>query len=89
MEVKKYIKNPVEIEAILVEKIWFPNIAIWCGGNVSQYYLKDELVDCIEVKTLEGTMVAREGDYIVKGVQGEFYPVKDEIFRYTYSLVGE
>lgn len=41
----------------------------------------------IDIRTLEGTMCAGLGDWIIKGVQGEFYPCKDAIFRETYELV--
>lgn len=41
------------------------------------------------VKTLEGDMVAREGDYIIKGVAGEFYPCKPDIFEKTYEEIKE
>ena len=86
MLIKKYTKQPVEVEAVLVELQWFPNIESWCGGKISEYIDKDNnLFKCIEIHTLEGTMTAKEGDYIVKDEAGEFYPVKDEIFRYTYK----
>lgn len=39
------------------------------------------------INTLEGTMVAQFGDYIIKGVKGEFYPCKPDIFHQTYELV--
>ncbi len=39
-----------------------------------------------EVKTLEGIMHGNPGDWLVKGVNGELYPVKDEIFRKTYEI---
>lgn len=39
------------------------------------------------IPTLEGEMAAREGDYIIKGVQGEFYPCKPAIFEATYVPV--
>lgn len=41
------------------------------------------------IPTLEGTMCARPGDYIIKGVQGEFYPCKPDIFEATYEAVDE
>ncbi|GKV70272.1 hypothetical protein NCCP2716_27700 [Sporosarcina sp. NCCP-2716] len=41
----------------------------------------------IVIETLEGTMTVREGDFVIKGVQGEFYPCKPDIFRQTYELV--
>lgn len=42
-----------------------------------------------EVKTLEGVMAISENDYIIKGVQGEFYPCKPDIFEATYEVVNE
>ena len=42
----------------------------------------------IEIDTLEGTMRANLGDIIIKGVQGEFYPCKPDIFEQTYEKVG-
>ena len=41
----------------------------------------------IEIDTLEGTMRADLGDFIIKGVQGEFYPCKPDIFKATYEIV--
>jgi hypothetical protein len=41
------------------------------------------------IPTLEGLMIARQNDYIIKGVQGEFYPCKKHIFLETYEAVGE
>lgn len=42
----------------------------------------------LKIPTLEGLMIAREGDWIVKGVKGELYPVKDDIFQLTYERCG-
>ncbi|KKN69820.1 hypothetical protein LCGC14_0437660 [marine sediment metagenome] len=42
----------------------------------------------LKVKTLEGDMFANIGDMIIKGIQGEFYPCKPDIFEKTYELVG-
>ena len=41
------------------------------------------------IETLEGTMFADAGDFIIRGVQGEFYPCKPEIFEKTYEAVGQ
>lgn len=43
----------------------------------------------IEIETLEGTMTASVGDYIIKGVNGEFYPCKPDIFDKNYEEVKE
>ena len=42
---------------------------------------------CLTISTLEGDMKADVGDWIIKGVQGEFYPCKPDIFNITYELV--
>lgn len=41
------------------------------------------------IHTLEGTMLANKGDWIIKGVSGELYPCKDHIFRATYDLAED
>ena len=42
----------------------------------------------LTIPTLEGDMIARHGDWIIKGVQGEFYPCRPDIFEATYEPVG-
>ena len=60
-------------------------IAKWCGGHESvelpNYRYR------ISIPTLEGTMIASPGDYIIRGVQGEFYPCRADIFEQTYEPV--
>lgn len=76
----KYRKKPVEIEAVQ-----------WNGDNLKEvlefskdaYLGKDDRTLFIE--TLEGDMKASIGDYIIKGVNGEFYPCKPDIFEKTYD----
>ena len=48
-------------------------------------YLGEVLI----IETLEGTMRAQQGDYIIKGVNGEFYPCKPDIFEKTYDIISE
>jgi hypothetical protein len=94
-------KKPVEIEAREVPT--FPgtegvvayveevvSLAQWCGGT--SYMMINEEDERggenrIEIPTLEGTMFARPGDWIIRGVQGEFYPCKPDIFATTYEPV--
>ena len=53
-------------------------------------YKGSEYEGCsLTIKTLEGNMSASPGDYIIKGVNGEFYPCKPDIFEQTYELVEE
>ena len=44
-------------------------------------------VPSLEIKTLEGVMTCSRGDYIIRGVNGEFYPCKPDIFEKTYEKV--
>jgi len=41
------------------------------------------------IQTLEGEMIASQGDWIIKGVRGEFYPCKPDIFKDTYEMIEE
>ena len=89
----KYRKKPVIVEAFLlnerglVGEDWFwdavtrNDIITHCFGK--HYH---EPAWC-EIKTLEGVMIARAGDYIIRGVNGEIYPCKADIFEKTYEVV--
>lgn len=59
------------------------NLAAWCGGK----FTCDALGPCILIDTLEGQMRADPGDWIIRGVKGEFYPCKPDIFDATYEAV--
>jgi hypothetical protein len=85
---KTYRKKPVEIQAWkLDEQTRTPDeIANWCGGRVVNEGRVGEKV-CIEIPTLEGVMRADYGDVIIRGVAGEFYPCKPDIFEATYESV--
>lgn len=79
----KYRKKPVVIEAVQ-----------WTGKNgeeitkfISINTSFDIHDDVIEINTLEGTMLANIGDYVIKGINGEFYPCKPDIFEKTYEKV--
>lgn len=77
----KYRKKPVVIEAMQYTRnaLEAERVAEWCGGTQSD--------DGCMIETLEGDMLARYGDWIIKGVQGEFYPCKPDIFEMTYERV--
>ena len=63
-------------------------LAEWCGGRSYMMHSDgDEGHDHILIPTLEGDMEARPGDWIIKGVAGEFYPCKPDIFEQTYEPV--
>jgi hypothetical protein len=83
--IKEYRKKPVVIKAVQ-----------WTGENVNEIleFCADAEFDMgidgpknLEIKTLEGTMQADIGDYIIQGVKGEFYPCKPDVFEKTYEPV--
>ena len=103
MEMKRYRKKPVIVEAtriyylqeefpeVLVAKYvppsgpvqyWSANEEVRRGGVPGHDF---ELV----VRTLEGDMTVSDGDWLIKGVKGEYYPCKHEIFLQTYEEVDE
>jgi len=78
---KKYRKKPVVIEAVEYTRngLQAEQVADWCGGSQTN--------DGIVIETLEGDLLGNYGDYIIKGIQGEFYPCKPDIFKATYEEV--
>lgn len=82
----KYTKKPVEIEAVQWLGYNFIEIDnfLLTGTRKFETYPKDGIV---KIETLEGVMVASLDDYIIKGVKGEFYPCKPDIFKMTYEEV--
>ena len=88
----QYRKRPVIIDAWQVQ--WLldsarNNSPLFPAG-VEAAHLAGDLTlrdDCISVLTLEGTMVARADDWLLRGVAGEFYPCKPDIFAATYEEV--
>jgi len=78
----KYRKRPVVIDAVEFNGLNHDEIACFCepqpvkvGGNFT-----------LLIPTSEGEMTASKGDWIIKGVKGEFYPCKPDIFAATYEL---
>lgn len=94
-------KKPVEIECILLEPTQYSLIRveefiegkkIELTSNVSSDKFDYYFELCQKqggriIKTLEGEMLASWGDYIIKGVNGEFYPCKPDIFLKTYDII--
>lgn len=83
----KYRKKPVVITAIQ-----------WTGNNFDEVYKTfSDIADIkshfrngsIIIPTLEGNMTAIPSDYIIRGIKGEFYPCKEDVFNKTYELVEE
>jgi len=100
MSVEKYRKKPVEIEAVQWDgTAWelrhgdrrelrhrHPRLV----GQPTPPSPHDIACRCdIAIDTLEGRMTASPGDWVIRGVQGEFYPIKSDIFEATYERVAD
>lgn len=86
--IQRFTKKPVTIEAIQFadDADTISNISGFMQADeplIIDYADKDNPV--IKIETLEGTMNAQVGDWIIKGVNGEFYPCKPDIFEKTYD----
>ena len=92
----KYRKKPVVISAIQWNGINLEEIKDFVGDAL-EYNIIDSAWKVgkgtphilMKIKTLEGDHFVTKGDYIIKGVKGEFYPCKPDIFEQTYEMVGE
>jgi len=80
----KYRKKPVVIEAVQFTLDSAIHARDFCDGIL---FDNSPVRPWINIKTLEGTMRADLGDWIIKGVKGEFYPCKPDIFEATYDKV--
>lgn len=88
MIIQRFRKKPVVIEASKLTQENTTDVAMWCGGRIVREEKASDPTDVylgLDIPTLEGVMRANIGDWVVRGVQGEFYPVKPDIFRETYE----
>ena len=86
--VARYSTKPCEIEAVE-----------WNGSNISEInnfagnsilWMEDEnRKPILEIYTLEGIMLANVGDFIIRGLRGEYYPCKPDVFHKKYELISE
>lgn len=79
----RYRKKPVEIEAVQWTGENLEEIKKFAGNSLT--YIEQHVI----IETLEGCRMVNKGDYIIKGIAGEFYPCKPDIFKATYEEVGE
>ena len=85
----KYRKKPVVIEAVQLKDESIIEIINWTTDYINIEIDTDENDNIIGmiIPTLEGAMKASMNDYIIKGINNEFYPIKSEIFFKTYEKV--
>lgn len=83
----KFRKKPVVIEAMqFTDTDSVVEILAWADGSVS-FGTGGGSPDHLLIETLEGDMTASVGDWIIKGIAGEFYPCKPDVFAATYEAV--
>ena len=80
----KFVKKPVEIEAVQWTGDNLLEVLNFCSSCFS-YERNGQQV--LTISTLEGNMNASHGDFIIKGVKGEFYACKPDVFEMTYDKV--
>jgi hypothetical protein len=93
----KYRKKPVVIEAIQFNNLNIEELRQFTGLHLIHTIESDSAylagiappVSSVTIVTLEGNMKALPGDWIIKGINGEFYPCKNEIFEKTYEAVDQ
>ncbi|WP_066454553.1 hypothetical protein [Anaerotruncus rubiinfantis] len=86
----KYKKKPVEIDAIRFydDSNTQTELSV-LGLDPVRVNYADKDNPRLVIDTLEGTMFASVGDYIIRGVKGEFYPCKPDVFELTYEATSE
>lgn len=81
-------KKPVEVEVIqlkMISPLSYRKCKDFVGEEwVDHYCMPNGLPG---IRTLEGTMEISDGDYIIRGIHGEFYPCKPDIFNKTYEII--
>ena len=100
-DIKKYRKKPVVIEALEWTGNNVEDVLRWIGEHTNNFAdLPDDglivggagvghipALGKLQIPTLEGTLTASAGDFIIRGVKGEFYACKPDIFEMTYEEV--
>lgn len=96
----KYTKKPVTIEAVQMQQQMsrdarsiFKELPQWLSralqeGTCIYEYNMAHNEAMVHIRTAEGTMTAKAGDWIIRGVKGELYPCKNDIFLATYEPAG-
>lgn len=85
--VKSYIKRPIQIEAIQWNGKNFDEIKEFCKDAMIAYGGELIIPTLEDGKFIKAKHVATEGDYVIKGIRGEFYFCKEDIFNETYEEV--
>ena len=85
---QKFVKKPVVIEAVQYNGTNITEIESFLVSKLPTVWSSVEDTQLI-IPTLEGDMKVSKGDYIIKGIKGEFYPCKPDIFKQSYNMIKE
>ena len=85
---QKFVKKPVVIEAIQYDGTNITEIETFVREKLPTIITSD-LGAQLVIPTLEGDMKVSKGDYVIKGIKGEFYPCKPDIFKQSYNMIKE
>ena len=85
---QKFVKKPVVVEAIQYNGINITEVESFLVSKLPTVWSSVEDTQLI-IPTLEGDMKVSKGDYIIKGIKGEFYPCKPDVFKSTYNVVED
>ena len=83
----KFRKKPIEIEAMQFTEESKNVVYHWMTGTNHYADFDEDNNPILRIKTLEGIMAANIGDWIIKGIAGEYYPCKPDIFEATYEPI--
>ena len=89
--IRKFKKKPIVIEAIQWDESNVKEILEWCNSEKRNLHVEYSIIlpPRLVIETLEGNMEVSKDDWIIKGVSGEFYPCKPDVFEKTYDDVTE
>lgn len=91
---KKYRKKPLIIDAIQYDGTNHLEIQAETGAHAVDVHYEapgapEDMQPILSIRTLEGTMTVSKGDWVIRGIAGEFYPCKPDIFEATYVLADQ
>ena len=82
-----FVKKPIVVEAMQFTDQMKDRVYHWLPSGIRSAGFDEAGNPILKIDTLEGVMVARLGDWVIRGVRGEFYPCKPDVFEATYKAV--
>lgn len=82
----RYTKKPVTVQAVQLTDDNLAEVIEWADTDAAVTIASGGGVLKLTIHTLEGDVIAKSGDWVIRGVAGEFYPCRDDIFRATYEV---